>query len=1046
MEPTLAAALAGAFTLMGPIVADKLFEYGVALPAYEGLKARLLARRDARKRDDALVKAIEEALRQPGVLDGKGEITPPWKWRLEDLAHTRHDQLRRLVARHALATVHRSAPIDEELRLALRWPEDELDALKTFLLALREGLVVDADWRELLHYYNNVATVAQQEAIMRALLNLDRLIVTTPQGDALRVQLAAQGITPDEYERLEERYREAIADEYRKHSFRGIAQFRKNLRLPLADIYVELGMTAWHERDDEAGDDEAGDDVSGVDGAELARRRLERLEKREREADVLATEQRVALLADPGAGKSMTLEYIALMLALGQGQTRLHFDAAYLPLLLPLRDFAADGVRYPTLYAYLLAYIARKYAFDARLTEFVRLALENGACAVLLDGLDEVGDAPGGGQLTRRQVVDRVQKFADAYCNERRANRLIVTSRKEGYRQAMLADARHLEISPLRPPQEVENFLLRFYMALEQYDDPTLARDVVVARAQSRVAGLLPQIMGELSVQLLSTNPLLLTILVLIYENVGQLPNRRVKLYKTCAETLIASWRREQTERESLFLQQLDEETIFNVMGRLAYWLHAQQPGGTAALATWQAELEKALAAEEVEGDRKTIASAFLDFCRFEAGLLSERGVGRFGFFHLTFEEYLAGYAIAHADDAQEQEQMLQAHWQDPRWREVILLAAGEVCIVMNSKMLARNFLDTVLALTTNDAAHEGKAAVLAGRALYDVGVATVPQKTAQRIQGELRETMQAWDVARNQPQVEPRIIPAVRYEAGLVLDMLGWLPPDLHDWVRCHGCADGGGDLWVGKYPVTNAQFELFMQAGGYENAALWGGGDSAAWQWRMEKHNTDWRGVGPVTEPEHWRTERFGQRRRGFPVVGVSWYEAQSYCAWLAELLARLAAADNMVTEAERALVADLLAAGAQTVRLPSDAEWARCAGGEAKDRYPWDGTGRATATSDVAMITARVNVSESSIGQTSPVAQYPQGASTPFGLMDMAGNVWEWTQTRTNDGGYWRRGGSWYGNASSMRVSARYDWVPDFSVFSGGFRVAAPVGSGG
>lgn len=249
-------------------------------------------------------------------------------------------------------------------------------------------------------------------------------------------------------------------------------------------------------------------------------------------------------------------------------------------------------------------------------------------------------------------MVDRVQKFADAYCNERRANRLIVTSRKEGHREAMLADARHLEISTLRPPQEVENFLLRFYMALEQHDDPTLARDMAMARAQSRVAGLLPQIMGESNVQLLATNLLLLTILVLIYENVGQLPNRRVKLYKTCAETLIASWRQAQTEKPSLLLTQLDEETIFNVMGHLAYWLHTQQPGGTAALAAWQAELEKALAAEEVEGDRKTIARTFLDFCRFEAGLLSERGLGRFGFFHLTFEEYLAGYAIAHADDA----------------------------------------------------------------------------------------------------------------------------------------------------------------------------------------------------------------------------------------------------------------------------------------------------------------------------------------------------------------------------------------------------------
>ena len=94
---------------------------------------------------------------------------------------------------------------------------------------------------------------------------------------------------------------------------------------------------------------------------------------------------------------------------------------------------------------------------------------------------------------------------------------------------------------------------------------------------------------------------------------------------------------------------------------------------------------------------------------------------------------------------------------------------------------------------------------------------------------------MQAWDEERNQPQTTPRLTLAVRHEAGLTLDSLGWLPPDLNSWVRCAGCADDGGDLLVGKYPVTNAQFELFMLAGGYESPAFWGGKKSAAWRWRM-------------------------------------------------------------------------------------------------------------------------------------------------------------------------------------------------------------------
>ena len=175
------------------------------------------------------------------------------------------------------------------------------------------------------------------------------------------------------------------------------------------------------------------------------------------------------------------------------------------------------------------------------------------------------------------------------------------------------------------------------------------------ARAAGRVADLLPQLMDTPSVKRLATNPLLLTILVLIYENVGKLPNRRAKLYDTCTKTLIESWRQEQTERQSKLLDDLGEESeqiVTRVMAALAYWLHERYPGGAAPLAECRDQLRAILTQDEgyEPHQAEEIAESLLDYANCEAGLLCERGLGRYGFFHLTFEEYLAAYHLARRD------------------------------------------------------------------------------------------------------------------------------------------------------------------------------------------------------------------------------------------------------------------------------------------------------------------------------------------------------------------------------------------------------------
>lgn len=691
---------------------------------------------------------------------------------------------------------------------------------------------------------------------------------------------------------IESGYRDELVHDLTWHDFRGIYQFKQNIRLPLAEIYQELGFlkvgNAAEYRD-------ARERLLALDEAA----RLAETERRMNDSvsDALARSQRLVILGDPGAGKTITLKHIALMLASGRGGERLGLAAPFLPVRVRLAYFAQELARTPALSLdnWLFQVVPQQQASHPRLGDFLRLALQRGACAVMLDGLDEVGNEPVNGQTLRTAVVARVRQFADRWCSDDRPNRLIVTSRIEGYWDEALSNCAHVELSPLSPPDEVERFLLRWYGAYEHDRDPALPPETVQSRAADRVADLLPQLMDTASVKRLATNPLLLTILVLIYENVGKLPNGRAKLYETCTDTLLESWREEQTERKSKLLVDLGKESkqiVTRVVAAFAYWLHEHYPGGAAPLAECRDQL-RAILMQDDEGyerhDAEEIAGSLLDYANCEAGLLCERGLGRYGFFHLTFEEYLAAYHLARRD-VLERVDILTRHWEDDRWREVILLAAGVLGVVDGHQSNASAYVTSLRQLEPVDPADTGRGAVLAGRALTDIGLRNVNKSTRRDVLRDLRVTLQDLHPDTERPNEPPVVIPRLRYAAGEAWDELGGLPEDLDAWVLCPKCADpsiakhSGCDLLVAKYPVTNAQFERFVQDGdGYDNPKWWGGKDSPGWRWRMEPPS--YRGKGPVMQPEYWNNPRLGKDRRGYPVVGVSWYEAAAYAASLTE-----------------------------------------------------------------------------------------------------------------------------------------------------------------
>ncbi len=193
-----------------------------------------------------------------------------------------------------------------------------------------------------------------------------------------------------------------------------------------------------------------------------------------------------------------------------------------------------------------------------------------------------------------------------------------------------------------------------------------------------------------------------------------------------------------------------------------------------------------------------------------------------------------------------------------------------------------------------------------------------------------------------------------------------------------------------AGIYPLTNAQYEYFITAGGYDNKAWW---SKIGWQVRQER---DW------TQPRYWDYSTYNVANQ--PVVGVSWYESEAFCRWLSEI-------------------------EGQSYRLPTEAEWERLSRGEDGRAYPWGNEWQSGLS----------NTYAAKIKQPTPVGLFPGGIS-PTGGHDCAGNVWDWCldwYDRDEDARV-LRGGSYVSFVNQARCSFRYYDSPNTWDYNIGFRV--------
>lgn len=767
---------------------------------------------------------------------------------------------------------------------------------------------------------------------------------------------------------------------------------------------------------------------------------------------------RLVLLGDPGSGKSTFVNFVGLCMAgalLGDASVNLNLLTAPLPPdkeenaaaqgekkktkpkpqpwqhgpLLPvriiLRDFAAIGlppVGEAATAAHLWAFVAGELV-KAGLGDYaepLRRALMATGGLILLDGLDEVPEA----DQRRTQIKAAVEDFAATFgkC------RLLLTSRTYAY-QNQEWRLRTFEATVLAPfsDGQIRHFIDRWYAH----------RAAVLLQAerdaQGRAALLQQAILRSDRLHALAERPLLLTLMASLHAwRGGSLPERREELYADAVDLLLDQWEGQRVVRNArgdvIFMQrslaeylEVGRTKVLTLLQHLAYQAHQSQPElvGTADLAE-----DGLVLALMGLSDRADLQPRLLvEYLSHRAGLLTPRGVKVYTFPHRTFQEYLAACHLTEVDFPELVAQL--ARTAPERWREATLLAAAKVA--RGTPFALWSLVDELCPHQRNaDGCTDADAwgALLAGQAIDETmrdaagALPTLSARNGERVE-RVRHSLVTVLTRSKLPAAE-------RALAGRTLAHLGDPRPEVMTIEGMEFCYIPAGpflrtdeensevDLpygyWLARYPVTNAQFQPFVAAGGYSEERFWKEAKEAGF-WQPQgfkgRHDGEFR-TGPYALPEPYALANH-------PVIGVSWYEAVAFCHWLTEQLTLPGWEIRLPTEPEW----EKAARGGLQLPVEIAPVTARALGAlpavamqpnpHPQRRYPW-GEGA---------YGERANCTKSKIGTTSAAGCFAARTS-PYGVEELSGNVWEWSQ---DDRSYGKaiRGGAFYTKANGVSAAA-------------------------
>ena len=664
--------------------------------------------------------------------------------------------------------------------------------------------------------------------------------------------------------------------------------------------------------------------------------------------------------------------------------------AGRLPILVRLREFWSylpqrPGCREITraqLEASLAAWLASVKPGGLEWAD-VDSHLDRGSALFLLDGVDEVPLSRDEGKKASCPRAMLLSGLAEAIGPwAERGNRVLVTSRPYGIEES---DARKLGVRSAGIEdldEALQGLLVRRWFHLLTDDD---------SEADASAAEMSAHLHERPDLAGLTANPMLLTAICIVYGEGKRLPQDRAELYARIVENVLHNRYPD------------DPVGIAAVRNRLSVVAHGMHTGAglgerrsTPQAAATYDEIDRMLQAymDERSYKEKGFVSGVeaREDLLTRTGLLLPREGNRAGFYHLSFQEFLAAERIG---DLEEE-----------RLFEVFVTRAGfaewqnTLSFLFGSRLTKSTSPERSIGLLERLVEKVGPG---------DLGLSVVVADCFRillgreiRLRDDFEEKFRGICLGAIQRDVAPRS----RLQLGLVLGHLGdpRIVTDLRDRAAYVEIPSGTylvGDarrtfrLTVGfriaRYPVTNSQYRLFLDDGGYGSPKWW------------SSDGLDWLRKDGSRPPWFWRDGRWNVPNQ--PVVGVSFWEAEAFCKW----------------------------AGG---RLPDEYEWEAAARGPEGLKYPWgddweDGI---------------CNSSVTGFGTTSPVGIFPRSRSKPFGLEEMAGNVWEWCgsfydpaqQQPGSKRARVLRGGSWDNYRGDVRSAGRIGVHPVSRYGDVGFRV--------